>query len=108
MVRTKRWTRSPRGEIFGVATGLAEWRDLPPAATRLVVFLLIFFTGIFPGAAIYFFLAVILPKQSEADIIADDAPRSSMRFQDPVMDARFNESKGADREKDWDERFRNS
>ena len=34
-IRTRRWTRSPRGCILGVATGLAEWRGLPINLTRL-------------------------------------------------------------------------
>ena len=44
-IRTKRWTRSPRGQVLGVATGLAEWRGFPPDITRLVVFLLFIFTA---------------------------------------------------------------
>ena len=70
MVRTKRWTRSPRGEIFGVATGLAEWRELPPGTTRIIVFLIILFTGVFPGAVIYLVLAALLPTQRDVDIIS--------------------------------------
>ena len=45
---TKRWYRSPRGKILGVATGLAEWRDLPADPVRLIVFFAILFTGFFP------------------------------------------------------------
>ena len=103
---TRRWTRSPRGEIFGVATGLAEWRDLPPAMTRLIVFLIIIFTGVFPGIVIYLLLAAILPKQTDADIIGEKRERKH-RFSDPVMDAEFHESGTTDKERDWDERFRN-
>ncbi len=107
MVRTRRWTRSPRGEIFGVATGLAEWRDLPPGMTRIMVFLIILFTGIFPGAAIYLALAAILPKQSDEDIISgSDSTQRTRRPSDPVMDAKFHEKEGTDKEKDWDERFK--
>jgi len=64
---TKTWTRSPRGKVFGVATGLAEWRDLPVEPVRLIVFLAIIFTGVFPGILIYLALALFLPLQSEAD-----------------------------------------
>lgn len=64
---TERWMRSPRGPFFGVATGLAEWRDLPPTLTRIVVFALIFVTGVFPGLLIYLLLALILPQQKEGD-----------------------------------------
>ena len=107
MVRTKRWTRSPRGEIFGVATGLAEWRELPPGTTRIIVYLIRLFTGVFPGAVIYLVLAAILPKQREEDIISEGESCSRRRYSDPVMDARFHESNESDKERDWDERFKN-
>ncbi len=68
-VRTRRWTRSPRGMIFGVVTGLAEWRGLNPGMTRLIVFLIVLFTGVFPGIAVYLALALILPPQQKGDII---------------------------------------
>ncbi|MBQ0072401.1 MAG: PspC domain-containing protein [Spirochaetales bacterium] len=69
-VRTRRWTRSPRGRILGVATGLAEWRALPADATRLIVFLLTVCSGF--GILIYLGLAVLLPVQTRADIIDTD------------------------------------
>ncbi len=69
-VRTRRWTRSPRGEILGVATGLAEWRGFPPSTTRLLVFLSVMFTGFFPGSIIYLIAAIILPMQTPADVIS--------------------------------------
>ena len=62
---TKRWYRSPRGKILGVATGLAEWRDLPADPVRLIVFLAILFTGFFPGAIIYLIVALCLPASEE-------------------------------------------
>ena len=71
-VRTSRWTRSPRGVIFGVVTGLAEWRGLPVDMTRLVVILITVFTAVFPACLIYLLLAVILPEQTERDILSSD------------------------------------
>ena len=70
-IRTRRWTRSPRGCVLGVATGLAEWRGLPVDITRFVVFLLFLFTAFFPALMVYLIIAVILPEQTEADIIRD-------------------------------------
>ena len=70
-IRTKRWTRSPRGQVLGVATGLAEWRGFPPDITRLVVFLLFIFTAFFPALLVYLAIAIILPEQTKADIIDD-------------------------------------
>lgn len=71
-IRTKRWTRSPRGQIFGVVAGLAEWRGLPVDTTRLVVVLIAIFTAIFPAILIYLLLAIILPEQTERDIVSSD------------------------------------
>ena len=64
---TDRWMRSPRGKIFGVATGLAEWKDLPAEPVRLIVFFTILFTGFFPGAIIYLIIALFLPLRQESD-----------------------------------------
>ena len=111
-MRTRRWTRSPRGEIFGVVTGLAEWRDLPTSATRFIVLLIVIFTGIFPGLFIYLLLALALPPQTEDDIIDEGSYRNkhNKRYDDPIMDAKFKDSDSRSRmdekEKDWDERFR--
>lgn len=71
-MRTRTWTRSPRGQVLGVATGLAEWRDLPAQPVRLIVFFTILFTGFFPGAVIYLIIALILPSQKPSDIIDDN------------------------------------
>ena len=70
-IRTRRWTRSPRGCVLGVATGLAEWRGFPADITRLVVFLIFVCTAFFPALLVYLVIAVILPEQTEADIIRD-------------------------------------
>ncbi len=103
-MRTRRWVRSPRGKIFGVVTGLAEWRGLDPGMTRAIVFLIVLFTGVFPGIAIYLALALILPPQADDDI-AGGRGRSS----DDTIYAEWEEAETSayDKEKDWDERFRN-
>lgn len=139
-IRTKRWTRSPRGSIFGVATGLAEWKALPVDTTRLIVFIIVCCTSFIPGAAIYLILAMILPVQTEDDIISEGEWRSrnkgfdfSNSHSDPYQDVDYKEVKTEkstedlkreyeelkkkvekmenemfDREKDWDERFKNT
>ena len=118
-LRIGNWKRSPRGEIFGVVTGLAEWRDLNPSMTRLIVLLIILFTGIFPGVAIYLALALILPIQTENDIIKehhkDDPIDVSYEEADDDLKREYEDLKRKveemegrvyDKEKDWDERFR--
>ena len=103
-MRTRRWVRSPRGKIFGVVTGLAEWRGLDPGMTRLIVFLIVLFTGVFPGIAIYLALALILPPQADDDIAGGRG-----RSNDDTIYAEWEEAETSayDKEKDWDERFRN-
>ncbi len=133
---TRKWTRSPRGPIYGVVTGFAEWRDLPAAPTRLLAVLLILCTSLFPGLICYLVLAIILPMQRPEDVISDYDPSYSRkerkahrtRFED-AEDAKWEErstedirkeyeelkkkvetmeSEMFDKEKDWDERFRSS
>lgn len=124
---TDRWMRSPRGKILGVATGLAEWRDLPPEPVRLIVFFTILFTGFFPGALIYLALALFLPAQKEGDYRPGAGGRWEHVYRD-AQDARCAdahkstedlkaeyeelkrkveamESEMFDKEKEWDERF---
>ncbi|MFA5699331.1 MAG: PspC domain-containing protein, partial [Sphaerochaeta sp.] len=57
----KRLYRSPRGKIFGVCAGIAEWRDLNVDIVRLIVGISILSTGFFPGALIYLGIALIVP-----------------------------------------------
>lgn len=134
-MRTKKWTRSPQGKVFGVAAGLAEWRDLPVRTVQLIVFLTILFTGFFPGAAIYLLVALCLPSQSPEDIIDERSSYSSRTYQrhysstnNNYQDAQYEESSKStddlkeeyenlkkkvekmegqmfDKEKDWDQRF---
>lgn len=100
-MRTSRWTRSPRGRIFGVCAGLAEWRDLPIQPVEIIVFLSILFTGIFPGAMLYLIAALVIPLQRPEDIIDDEAPGRNRRWnshrsyhRDDTMDANWQEAKG--------------
>lgn len=134
-MRTRRWTRSPNGKILGVATGLAEWRELPVDPVRMIIFFTILFTGFFPGAIIYLIVALALPMQTAADII-DDRSYSSFserrQYRNPkykYQDAEYEEAGSKttdelkeeyenlkkkveqmeeqmfDKEKDWDDRF---
>lgn len=134
-IRTKRWTRSPRGAILGVATGLAEWKALPVDMTRIIVFIIVCCSSFVPGAIIYLIIALILPVQTEDDIISNDewARRNRKSYRDNYQDVDYEdvktekstedlkreyeelkkkvesmESEMFDREKDWDERFRSS
>lgn len=124
---TRRWTRSPNREIFGVVAGFAEWKDLPIKETRLIVFLIILFTSVFPGLVIYLLLAIYLPLQTEDDVITPHEARSFSQRRRNYKDAKWSEkstedlkkeyeelkkkvedmeSEMFDKEKDWDERFK--
>lgn len=120
-IRTRRWTRSPRGCVLGVATGLAEWRGLPVNLTRLLVFLLICCTSFVPGVIIYLVVALLLPEQTSEDI--RDSYYSSHRFksasslqrEDDELKRRYENLKRKvegmendlfDKEKEWDAHFK--
>jgi len=116
---TKQLYRSPRGKIFGVATGLAEWRDLPADPVRLIVFLSILFTGFFPGALIYLAAALIIPMNPELGSETHHHHHYHRQDDDSVSDselkARYEklkrkvekmESEILNKERDWDQRFK--
>lgn len=116
-IRTKRWTRSPRGKVLGVATGLAEWRGFPEDITRLVVFIIFICTAFVPALIVYLLIAVILPEQTEADIIGygDTSYSSDYVFgsknyrsyrsssNSRAEDASFREKSDCDLEKEYEE-----
>ncbi len=118
---TKRLYRSPRGKVFGVATGLAEWRDLPADPVRLIVFLSILFTGFFPGALIYLAAALVIPMNPETNERSehrhyhhhhyeadDNVSESELKAQYEKLKRKVEkmESEILDKERDWDQRFR--
>ncbi len=116
---TKRLYRSPRGKVFGVATGLAEWRDLPADPVRLIVFLTNLFTGFFPGALIYLAAALIIPMNPGGSESTEHHHYHHHDDDDNVSDSELKaqyeklkrkvekmESEILDKERDWDQRFR--
>ncbi len=112
---TKQLYRSPRGKVFGVATGLAEWRDLPADPVRLIVFLSILFTGFFPGALIYLVAALIIPMNPERGSETHYHREDDDSISDSELKAKYEklkrkvekmESEILDKERDWDQRFK--
>ena len=97
-IRTRRWTRSPRGCVLGVATGLAEWRGLPINLTRLLVLLLICSTSFVPGVIIYLVVALLLPEQTSDDVIRENLKRKVEGMENDLFD----------KEKEWDAHFKAS
>ncbi|MGN1190033.1 MAG: PspC domain-containing protein [Candidatus Ornithospirochaeta sp.] len=121
-IRTRRWTRSPRGCILGVATGLAEWRGLPVNLTRLLVLLVMVSTAFFPALIVYLLIALLLPEQTSEDVIRDNyhnsdrsSNYSSRQKEDDDLKKRYENLKRKvegmendlfDREKEWDAHFK--
>ena len=64
---TRRLYRSRNGQILGVCSGIAEWRDYPVDTIRLIVVLIAIFTAIAPCLIIYFILGLILPVNPYED-----------------------------------------
>ena len=119
-IRTRRWTRSPRGCVLGVATGLAEWRGIPINLTRLLVLLLICSTSFLPGVIIYLVVALLLPEQTSDDVIRESYHSSSYsrrEKEDDDLKKRYENLKRKvegmendlfDKEKEWDAHFKAS
>ena len=121
-IRTRRWTRSPRGCVLGVATGLAEWRGLPVNLTRLLVLLVMVSTAFFPALIVYLLIALLLPEQTSEDVIRDNYHNSdrssncsSRQKEDDDLKKRYENLKRKvegmendlfDREKEWDAHFK--
>jgi phage shock protein C len=109
---TKKLYRSPRGKIFGVCTGIAEWRDLPVDPVRLIVFITVMVTGFFPGAAIYLLAALVIPmnpdsgpyasRENPKDQTDEDLKEEYERLKRKVENM---ENDIFNKERDWDDRF---
>ena len=113
----RRYTKDAK--IFGVCSGLAIWADLDVDKFRLIAFLVVLFTGFFPGAVIYLILSLLIPPVDEYDSIyssrhrdhpySDDDDRSNDDLKDEYEELKRKveemEDSLFDKEKDWDERF---
>ncbi len=106
----KRLYRSPRGKIFGVCAGIAEWRDLNVDIVRLIVGISILSTGFFPGALIYLGLALIIPmayegqtfEQRDENLSDSELKRKYEKLKKKVEEM---EAEVLNKERDWDDRF---
>lgn len=107
-----------RARIFGVCAGIARWADLDVKTFQTIVFLIVLFTGFFPGAFIYLILALIIPADEETasyrrhhDTIYedDDDDRSNdelrKEYENLKKKVESMENEMFDKERDWDQRF---
>lgn len=106
----KKLYRSPRGKIFGVCAGLAEWRDLNVDIVRLIVGISVLSTGFFPGALIYLGAALLIPMAPEGQtfeyreekVSDSELKRKYEKLKKKVEEM---ESEILNKERDWDDRF---
>ncbi len=113
----KKLERSRDGEILGVCRGIAEWRDFPVGAVRLIFVFLVLFAGM--SIWVYFILALILPIEPEyrGDRHQEDRNRRDKKASYDDVKADFDnlkervnkmEDDELDKEKDWENRFSKS
>lgn len=114
--------RSAHGEILGVCKGIAEWMQMPVDYVRVGVVLLALFTAFVPVLIAYIVLGVVLPVNEDDYSSFSDFERKRNRKWGRGVDVRdvkreFDhlkkrvnkmESSVFDKEKDWDDRFKES
>lgn len=94
---------------------MAEWRDLNPDMVRLIIFLVVLSTGVFPGALIYLAAALIIPMNPGSQTFEGEyyKPRTD-RQDDEDLQAEYDRLKKKvekmendmfNKERDWDDRF---
>lgn len=124
---TKRLYRARKGELLGVCRGIAEWRDLPVDAVRLIFILVAIFTAVFPCLVIYIALGLILPvnpyddDENRAYAGSRRERREGRKYyyhpepedfvnEEPKANAKANaeDYERMKKESDWDNRFSNS
>lgn len=102
--------------IFGVCAGLAQWAELDIKTFQTIVFLVVLFTGFFPGAVIYLILAIIIPAEDTSNYYSTyedkddpyyDKTTDELRkeYEDLKKKVETMENDMFDKEKDWDQRF---
>ena len=103
----KRLYRSPRGKIFGVCAGIAEWRDLNVDIVRLIVGISILSTGFFPGALIYLGIALIVPMAPVYEPRDENLSDSELKRKYEKLKKKVEEMEAEvlNKERDWDDRF---
>ena len=65
-METKKLYRSNKNKVFaGICGGLGEYLGIDPVVLRLVWFLIVVFTGFFPGVLVYIVAIFIIPPKPE-------------------------------------------
>jgi phage shock protein C len=53
-------------KLLGVCGGIAEYYDLDPTLVRIIVLILIFFSGFVPGTLVYFIVGLFIMSDNNA------------------------------------------
>ena len=65
-METKRLYRSEKNKVFaGICGGLGEYLGVDPVVLRLFWFLIVIFSGVFPGIIAYILAIFIVPKKQD-------------------------------------------
>lgn len=108
---------SKHARIFGVCSGIAQWADLDIKTFQVFAFLIVLFTGFFPGAIIYIILALIIPSENSSSPYYSEYETEEDPYYDKTTDelrkeyeelkkkVEAMENEMFDKEKDWDQRF---
>ena len=112
--RTGRRYRSRDGIIFGVCQGIADWKGINAGYVRLTLVVLTVFTGFFPFGLLYLVAAFFLPVEpaykEKYSYYRSSVKRGfyDMKKEFNDLASKFNgmERGETDREKDWENRFR--
>ena len=107
-----------KAQIFGVCSGIAQWADLEIKTFQTLSFLIVLFTGFFPGALIYLILALVIPSEEvstysynnnykEDDSFYSEKTTEELRkeYEELKKKVETMENEMFDKEKDWDQRF---
>jgi len=106
--------------LFGVCAGIAQWADLDVRTFQILTFLVVLFTGFFPGAVIYIILALVIPAddksysdpyfhntyEKENDSYSEKTTDELRKeYEELKKKVESMENDMFDKEKDWDQRF---
>ncbi|MBO7611441.1 MAG: PspC domain-containing protein [Elusimicrobia bacterium] len=70
---SKQLTRLPNDKIiFGICSGLAQYFGIDKTVVRIIMVLLLIFTGFFPVGLIYIIAYFIMPVDSSSNISNSD------------------------------------
>jgi phage shock protein C len=105
--------------IFGVCSGIAQWAELDVKTFQTFAFLIVLFTGFFPGAVIYIILALVIPAgdtnynpyhnstyERDTDSFSDKTTDELRKeYEELKKKVETMENEMFDKEKAWDQRF---